>query len=101
MFGPGEYVPDPTEGIVDVKALPAPQLAYYTVATSKPLARAVGTWPLATNPTSVCYTTWAIDIPVVPLTPGDLRVARLCQLRKHFNIDSHDWPRLAVITRTV
>ena len=26
MFGPGEYVPDPTEGIVDVKDLPAPQL---------------------------------------------------------------------------
>ena len=24
MFGPGEYVPDPTEGIVDVKDLPAP-----------------------------------------------------------------------------
>jgi len=22
MFGPGEYVPDPTEGIVDVKDLP-------------------------------------------------------------------------------
>src|SRR6266446_4299387 len=26
MFGPGEYVPDPTEGIVDVKDLPTPQL---------------------------------------------------------------------------
>jgi hypothetical protein len=23
MFGPGEYVPDPTEGIIDVKDLPA------------------------------------------------------------------------------
>ena len=23
MFGPGEYVPDPTEGIVDVHDLPA------------------------------------------------------------------------------
>jgi len=22
MFGPGEYVPDPTEGIVDIKDLP-------------------------------------------------------------------------------
>ncbi len=30
MFGPGEYVPDPTEGIVDVKDLPAPQLGLYS-----------------------------------------------------------------------
>ena len=27
MFGPGEYVPDPTEGIVDVNDLPSPILA--------------------------------------------------------------------------
>jgi hypothetical protein len=26
MFGPGDYVPDPTEGIVNVKDLPAPTL---------------------------------------------------------------------------
>ena len=30
MFGPGEYVPDPTEGIVDIKDLPAPQLGFYS-----------------------------------------------------------------------
>jgi hypothetical protein len=30
MFGPGAYVPDPTEGIVDVKDLPAPQLVVYS-----------------------------------------------------------------------
>jgi hypothetical protein len=29
MFGPGEYVPDPTEGMVDVKDLPAPKLLAY------------------------------------------------------------------------
>ena len=29
MFGPGEYVPDPTEGIVNVKDLPTPQLVPY------------------------------------------------------------------------
>jgi transposase len=29
MFGPGRYVPDPTEDIVDVKDLPAPQLGFY------------------------------------------------------------------------
>ena len=30
MFGPGEYVPDPTEGIVDVQDLPMPQLMTYS-----------------------------------------------------------------------
>ena len=30
MFGPGVYVPDPTEGIVDVKDLPAPQYVSYS-----------------------------------------------------------------------
>jgi hypothetical protein len=29
MFGPGEYVPDPTEGIVHVNDLPAPTLVAY------------------------------------------------------------------------
>src|SRR5712691_13237191 len=30
MFGPGAYVPDSTEGIVDVKDLPVPQLGLYS-----------------------------------------------------------------------
>ena len=30
MFGPGVYVPDPTEGIVAVKDLPAPQCVPYS-----------------------------------------------------------------------
>ena len=30
MVGPGAYVPDPTEGMVDVKDLPAPQLGLYS-----------------------------------------------------------------------
>jgi hypothetical protein len=29
MFGPGEYVPDPTEGLVDIQDLPRPQLVAY------------------------------------------------------------------------
>ena len=29
MLGPGRYAPDPTEGIVDVKDLPEPQLGFY------------------------------------------------------------------------
>src|SRR2546428_13752950 len=30
MFGPGEYVPDPTEGMVDIEDLPRPQLVAYS-----------------------------------------------------------------------
>ncbi len=30
MFGPGEYVPDPTEGIVDIQDLPRPHLVAYS-----------------------------------------------------------------------
>jgi len=30
MFGPGEYVSDPTESIVDIKDLPTPQLVAYS-----------------------------------------------------------------------
>src|SRR5947209_18432102 len=30
MFGRGEYVPDPTEGIVDVQDLPAPHVGFYS-----------------------------------------------------------------------
>jgi len=37
MFGPGEYVPNPTEGIVDVKDLPAPQLGFYNQRSGKKL----------------------------------------------------------------
>jgi transposase len=29
MYGPGRYVPDPTEGIVNIKDLPQPQWAFY------------------------------------------------------------------------
>ena len=68
MFGPGEYVPDPTEGIVDVKDLPAPQLDFYSRSHKQTPCRDVATSPLATHPTSVRYTTWAMYTPVVPLT---------------------------------
>ena len=30
MFEPGAYVPDPTEGLVDIKDLPRPQLVVYS-----------------------------------------------------------------------
>ena len=29
MYGPGRYVPDPTEGIVNIKDLPEPQRGFY------------------------------------------------------------------------
>lgn len=30
MLGPGEYVPDPAEGIVDIQGLPRPHLVAYS-----------------------------------------------------------------------
>ena len=67
MFGPGRYVPDPTEGIVDVKDLPAPQLVAYTATISTRPAHDVAISPLATNPDSAPCTTWAICPPVARL----------------------------------
>ena len=69
MFGPGEYVPDPTEGIVDLQDLPRPQLVAYTaVTTTTPPAHDVTTLPIATHPGSAPYTTLAICPPAVRLT---------------------------------
>jgi len=41
MFGPGEYVPDPTEGIVDVNDLPKPILDLYSAHYRKGLCGCV------------------------------------------------------------
>ena len=53
MFGPGEYVPDPTEGMVDVNDLPAPTMVAYDRTHDPPPAPDAGTWPIATHPASV------------------------------------------------
>ena len=70
MFGPGEYVPDPTEGrVLSMSRTFQPHnWAFIAVATSTPLARDVAALPLATHPTSVRYTIEAMYAPVVPLT---------------------------------
>jgi hypothetical protein len=60
MFGPGEYVPDPTEGITDVKNLPPSQTVRTAGTSRKRPAHDVAIWPIATNPGSAPYTTWAI-----------------------------------------
>jgi hypothetical protein len=60
MFGPGEYVSDPTEGIVDIPDLPRPPLVAYSRTHAPPPAHAVAIWPLAINPGSAPYTILAI-----------------------------------------
>jgi len=65
MYGPGEYVPDPTEGIVDVKDLPAPILGLTTGTTTIPPVPDAGIWPIATKPASARYMIWAICPPAV------------------------------------
>jgi hypothetical protein len=60
MFGPGEYVPDPTEGIVDVNDLPPPIICLTTAISTTVLACDVGIWLIATNPASALCMIWAI-----------------------------------------
>jgi len=45
-FGPGAYVSDPTEGITNVKDLPAPQLVAFDRTMSIRPALVVRIWPL-------------------------------------------------------
>jgi hypothetical protein len=60
MFGPGEYVPDPTEGIIDIQDLPRPHLVVYSRNHDHTPAHDVAIWPIATHPGSAPYTIWAI-----------------------------------------
>ena len=76
MFGPGEYVPDPTEGMVAVKDLPAPQRDCIIVTTSKRPALAVASAPRAPPPTSGPCTISAMYPPVAPL-PSWWRTRRI------------------------
>jgi len=67
MFGPGEDVPDPTEGIVNVNDLPAPTLVAYDRNHDHTPAPDAVTWPPATHPASVRSMIWAICLPDVQL----------------------------------
>src|SRR5256712_4459474 len=91
MFGPGAYVPDPTEGIVDIKDLPRPQLvAYSRNHEHTPCPRGDH---LAYRHT--CGQRTLHDLGDLSTgCPVDLRVtysSHSCsQCRKHFNIDLSD-----------
>ena len=68
MFGPGEYVPDPTEGILTSKASLHPNRHFIAVTISTIPAPDVGISPLATPPISAPCTTLAMYAPVARLT---------------------------------
>jgi len=91
MFGPGEYVPDPTEGIVDIKDLPRPQrVAYNRHHDHTPCPR----WShLASRHTSGQRTLHDLG-DVSTGCPVDLLVTYSSpygsKCRKHFTIDRSD-----------
>jgi transposase len=88
MFGPGAYVPDPTEGMVDVQDLPAPQLGFYSRNYQQTLCPRCG--HLASRHTSDQRTLHDLgDLstgrPVDLLVTYSSHYCATC--RKHFNID--------------
>ena len=60
MFGPGEYVPDSTEGIVDLNDLPPPTILPYDANYDHAPACDADIWLIATNSVNGPCTTWAI-----------------------------------------
>jgi transposase len=91
MFGPGEYVPDPTEGIVDVQDLPAPQRGLYSRNHQQTPCPRCG--HLAARHTSDQRTLHDLG-DICTGRPVDLLVtysSHYCSdCRKHFNIDLTD-----------
>ncbi len=91
MFGPGEYVPDPTEGIVDVNDLPAPTLVTYDRNHDHTPCPRCG--HLASRHTSGQRTlhdlgNWYTGCPVDLLVTSSSHSCSRCQ--KYFNIDLSD-----------
>ena len=91
MFGPGEYVSDPTEGLVDVKDLPAPHLGFYSRNHQQTPCPRCG--HLASRHTSGQRTLHDLgDVctgrPVDVLVTYSSHYGSTC--RKHFNIDLSD-----------
>jgi len=91
MFGPGAYVPDPTEGLVDIKDLPAPQVGFYSRNHKQTPCPRCG--PLASRHTSDQRTLHDLG-DVYTGHPVDLLVtysSHSCvTCRKHCNIDLSD-----------
>src|SRR3989454_12643211 len=91
MFGPGEYVSDPTEGLVAVKDLPAPHLGFYSRNHQQTPCPRCG--HLASRHTSGQRTLHDLgDVctgrPVDVLVTYSSHYGSTC--RKHFNIDLSD-----------
>src|SRR2546421_1078617 len=91
MFGPGEYVPDPTEGIVDIEDLPRPQLVAYSRNHEHTLCPRCDHLAYRHK----CGQRTLHDLGDLSTgCPVDLRVtysSHYCsQCRKHFNIDLSD-----------
>ena len=61
MFGPGEYRPDPSEGITTPADLPPPEIVPTVATTSGNRVRAVVTRPTGTSSLIGRCTTWAIS----------------------------------------
>ena len=91
MFGPGEYVLDPTEGIVDIEDLPRPQLVAYSRNHEHTLCPRCDHLAYRHK----CGQRTLHDLGDLSTgCPVDLRVtysSHYCsQCRKHFNIDLSD-----------
>ena len=91
MFGPGEYVPDPTEGIVDVNDLPAPTLVAYDRNHDHTPCPRCG--PLASRHTSgqrMCHDLGNLSTgcPVDLVVPYSSHSGSRCQ--KYFHLDLSD-----------
>jgi hypothetical protein len=91
MFGPGEDVPDSTEGLVNVQDLPAPQLGFYSRHQKHTPCPRCG--PLASRHTSEQRTVHDLgDVgtgrPVDLLVTSSSHDCSTC--RQHGNIDLSD-----------
>ena len=91
MFGPGRYVSDPTEGIVNVKDLPVPTcMAYDRNHKHTPCPRCGGRAPRHTSGQRLVHdlgdvsSGWPVDL----LVTYSSHSCAHCQ--KHFNIDLSD-----------
>ena len=92
MSGPGQYLPDPTEGITAPKIYRPPR-SFDAVATSSiGPAHPVGSRVFATTPAPACCMTWATWWPVGPATSiWSTRNIAAPSVDKYFNADMSDY----------
>jgi hypothetical protein len=70
MPGPGEYRPDPTEGITRIEDLPNPKIRCQTRNYRRRPAHVAAIALIATASSVVPSTTWAIPLPDGPAIPS-------------------------------